>query len=103
MYEMKRLFVFITGMLASYCLYSQTMACDPQLVEYRKGLESIDSLMKNGIVLDDVSGLKYHTPYENKTLHDWEQYFGAILQIYMGWPSDYIRNRFMKNGVKLCY
>ena len=85
-------FLLIIGLLACQCLYSQILAFDPQLKEYRKGLENIDSLMQNGIFLEDESGLKYFTGYENKTLYDWDQYFGAILQIYMGWPSDYIRN-----------
>ena len=89
---MRGSFVLIIGLLACNCLYSQILAVDPQLKEYRKGLESFDSLMQNGILLEDVSGLKYFTGYENNTLYDWDQYFGAILQIYMGWPSDYIRN-----------
>ncbi len=89
---MKRPFVIIAGLLACHCLCSQTLAVDPQLKEYRKGLGSIDSLMQNGILLEDVSGLKYYTAYDSKTMYDWDQYFGAILHIYMGWPSDYIRN-----------
>ena len=88
---MKRPFVIIAGLLACHCLYSQTLAVDLQIKEYRKGLDSFDSLMQNGILLEDVSGLKYFTGHEIKTLYDWDQYFGAILQIYMGWPSDYIR------------
>jgi hypothetical protein len=85
-------FLLIIGLLACPCLYSQTLAADPQLKEYRKDLDSFDSLMQIGILLEDVSGLEYYTAYDYKTLYDWDQYFGAILQIYMGWPSDYIRN-----------
>jgi len=84
--------ILITGLLISSALYSQAVVNDPGLKEYRRGLDSIDSLMQNGILQEDVSGLEYFAGYECKTLHDWDQYFGAILQIYMGWPSDYIKN-----------
>ena len=65
---------------------------DPKLCSYRKNLCEIDSLMKKGIMTEPVSGLDYFTGYEYKTLYDWDQYFESIVQIYMGWPSDYIKN-----------
>jgi hypothetical protein len=89
---MNRRFALISGLVICSCLCSQDLVNDPRLKEYRKGLEGIDSLMQNGILLDDISGLEYFTGYDYKTLNDWDQYFEAILQIYMGWPSDYIKN-----------
>jgi hypothetical protein len=73
-------------------LFSQGLANDPRLKGYRKDLGSIDELMQNGIMKEEKSGLEYFTGYEYETLYDWDQYFEAILQIYMGWPSEYIRN-----------
>jgi len=29
---------------------------------------------------------------QKRTLYDWDQYFEAIVQVYMGWPSTYIKN-----------
>jgi hypothetical protein len=89
---MKISIVFIAGLLACHYLYPQVLAGDPELENYRKGLAGIDSLMLEGRLTEDVSGLKYYSGNEYGILHDWDQYFEAILQIYMGWPSDYIRN-----------
>jgi len=71
---------------------NQQLFNSPKLCSYRKGLGSIDTLMKKGIMTEPVSGLEYFTGYEYKTLYDWDQYFESIIQIYMGWPSDYIKN-----------
>lgn len=60
----------------------------------------IDSLMRFGIMTEPVTNLQYFTGYKYKTLYDWDQYFESIVQIHMGWPSDYIRNGviiFLKN------
>jgi len=38
----------------------------------------------------------YFTGYGYDTLYDWDQYFEAIVQLYAGWPCDFI-----KNGVKI--
>ena len=73
---------------------------DSRLAEYRIAYPELDTLMKKGILTEDVSGLKYFTGYSYKTLYDWDQYFESIVQIYMGWPSDYIKNGviiFLKN------
>ncbi len=63
-----------------------------QLVQLRQDLEYADALMKKGIFRDDDTGRDYFTGYAYKTLYDWDQYFEAIVQIYMGWPADYIKN-----------
>lgn len=48
--------------------------------------------MRRGIFTDADTGRDYFTGYSYKTLYDWDQYFESIVQIYMGWPSDYIKN-----------
>lgn len=73
-------------------VYGQANINDAKLVQYRQQLTAIDALMRKGILTDDQSGLKYFTGYSYKTLYDWDQYFETIVQIYMGWPSDYIKN-----------
>ena len=62
------------------------------LKEMRSQLHTEDSLMHLGILKDDASGLPYFTGYSYNVLYDWAQYFEAIVQIYMGWSSDYIKN-----------
>lgn len=62
-------------------------------VLYAKNNKSeIDSLMKQGIMVDESTGLKYFTGYQYKTLYDWDQYFESIVQFHIHWPSEYIRN-----------
>lgn len=63
-----------------------------QLAALRGRLGDLEPLMKRGIQTDGDTGRQYFTGYEYKTLYDWDQYFEAIIQIYMGWPADYIRN-----------
>ncbi len=89
---MKRALILLISLIAVSRLLPQGLAHDPRLEEYRKGFGRIDALMQNGILTEEVSGLEYFTGYEYKTLYDWDQYFEAILQIYMGWPSPYIKN-----------
>jgi hypothetical protein len=48
--------------------------------------------MRRGIFTDPDTGRPYFTGYSYKTLYDWDQYFESIVQIYMGWPPDYIKN-----------
>lgn len=62
------------------------------LKEMRKDLQTEDSLMRLGILKDEATGLPYFTGYSYNVLYDWDQYFEAIVQIYMGWPSEYIKN-----------
>ena len=53
----------------------------------------IDRIMREkGVLLDRSSGLDYYTGYSYETLYDWDQYFEAILQLYVGWDTRLIRN-----------
>ena len=92
----KTLFLlFLAGLLSSQiCAQSLKpgIEANNQLIELRKDLQGADSLMKKGIFKDKDTGREYFTGYAYKTLYDWDQYFEAIVQIYMGWPSDYIKN-----------
>jgi putative isomerase len=65
---------------------------DPRLVQLRQSLQTEAGLMRMGIQSDPNTGRDYFTGYSYKTLYDWDQYFEAILQVYMGWSSDYIKN-----------
>jgi hypothetical protein len=89
---MKKTNLVIVILFMATLSYGQLLINNPKIVDYRKNLSGIDTLMKKGIFKDDVSGLKYFTGYSYKTLYDWDQYFESIVQIYMGWPSDYIKN-----------
>lgn len=80
------LFVF------SSMLTAQLKINDIRLSEYRQSFGTIDTLMQKGIMVEDVTGMSYFTGYEYKTLYDWDQYFESIVQIYMGWKPDYIKN-----------
>ena len=50
----------------------------------------LSELMKNGIHTDAGTGKQYFTGYEYKTLYDWDQYFEAIQQLYVGWEPTYV-------------
>jgi putative isomerase len=65
---------------------------DPKLIALRRDLVDIQALMERGILTDTDTGRQYFTGYSYKTLYDWDQYFESIVQIYMGWPADYIKN-----------
>lgn len=81
-------------------MFAEQKVNDPKLVEYRKSLAHVDTLMRNGVMTDDATGRKYFTGYSYKTLYDWDQYFESIVQIYMGWSPEYIKNGviiFLKN------
>jgi len=80
----------------SMIISAQSIRNNETLVSFRNNNMFIDSLMKKGIMTEPVTGLNYFTGYDYKTLYDWDQYFESIVQIYMGWPSIY-----MKNGVIL--
>ncbi len=71
---------------------SEQIVNNPELIELRNKLNRIDKLMKRGIFTEPVTGRKYFTGYAYETLYDWDQYFESIIQIYMGWPVDYIKN-----------
>jgi hypothetical protein len=65
---------------------------DPFLQALRPKLQPQEDLMRRGILTDSDTGRTYFTGYSYKTLYDWDQYFESIVQIYMGWPSDLIKN-----------
>lgn len=65
---------------------------DTSLLKLRKKLFVEDSLMKKGIMQDSATKKNYFTGYDYKTLYDWDQYFEAIVQIYMGKPAEHIIN-----------
>lgn len=65
---------------------------DAALIGLRGQLAQEDDLMRRGIFTESDTGRDYFTGYAYKTLYDWDQYFESIVQIYMGWPSDYIKH-----------
>jgi len=65
---------------------------DPALVQLRQGLLAEADLMARGVFRDADTGRTYFTGYAYQTLYDWDQYFEAIVQVYMGWPSTTIKN-----------
>jgi putative isomerase len=65
---------------------------DPALVQLRAGLSAEAALMQGGLFADPDTGRTCFSGYAYQTLYDWDQYFEAILQVYMGWPSVYIKN-----------
>jgi putative isomerase len=88
---MKTGYLFLV-LLIPFRLSGQTLPDRSKLQEYRSHLAGIDSLMHKGILTEEVTGMQYFTGYSYKTLYDWDQYFEALVQIYMGWPSTYIKN-----------
>ena len=59
----------------------------------QKNFERINSMMKEkGVLTDKGTGLQYYTGYSYATLYDWDQYFEAIIQSYMGWDMVYAKN-----------
>lgn len=71
---------------------SNRLLNDKHLKEIRGQLGTEQVLMERGILLEPDTNKKYYTGYDYKTLYDWDQYFEAIIQIYMGWPSEFIKN-----------
>jgi glycogen debranching enzyme len=66
---------------------------DAKLKSIRVQHPELEELMKSGICVNPDTGLKYFSGYNYNTLFDWgDSYFEAIVQIYMGWPCDYIKN-----------
>ncbi|MCI0512798.1 hypothetical protein L0128_06270 [candidate division KSB1 bacterium] len=63
-----------------------------ELMAIRARLTGEATLMQQGIVTDPDTQRPYFTGYDYRTLYDWDQYFEAIIQIYMGWPVTYIKN-----------
>ena len=95
---MKTKLLFASTLFFVYFGYicAQGFSENVDLKRLRLELKDVDSLMKKGIMVEETTGIPYFTGYSYKTLYDWDQYFESIVQIYMGWPSTY-----MKNGVLL--
>ena len=57
----------------------------------------IEQMMRErGVFTDAGSGREYFTGYDYETLYDWDQYFEAIVQLYVGWDT-----RLIVNGVQI--
>lgn len=82
----------LTSLFFFVNVYSQNFIDNKILIKKRTQLTEINNLMRKGIMEEPKSKMSYFTGYNYKTLYDWDQYFEAIVQIYMGWPSDYIKN-----------
>lgn len=52
----------------------------------------LNELMQNGIKKDATICCTFYTGYAYDTLYDWDQYFEAIMQLEMGWTTEYIIN-----------
>ncbi len=63
-----------------------------QITQLRTKLGHLHDLMKRGVFQDDDTHKDYFTGYDYKTLYDWDQYFEAIVQYYMGWDPSLIVN-----------
>jgi putative isomerase len=61
-------------------------------LQSKEDFARINTLMQNGIQMEDGTKKSYFTGYEYKTLYDWDQYFEAIVQLYLGWDTLYIEN-----------
>src|SRR5690554_7158312 len=84
--------LMLTSLFFFISIYSQNFIGNNVLIKKRAELTEINNLMRKGIMEEPKSKMSYFTGYNYKTLYDWDQYFEAIVQIYMGWPSDYIKN-----------
>jgi hypothetical protein len=90
----KYIFLFLTAF--AFNAYSQSLSDklpgQAELAKYRSNLLGLDSLMQKAIVTDSATGLQFYTPAAlYKGDYDWDSYFQAIVQIYMGWSSKYIK------------
>lgn len=54
--------------------------------------EELNNLMQKGIQKNEHTGIVYFTGYSYTTLYDWDQYFEGLVQLYMGWGTQYLRN-----------
>ena len=81
---------FITGVFAQQL--RPEIKDNSSLIQLRKELKYADGMMRQGIFTDEDTKREYFTGYAYKTLYDWDQYFESIVQIYMGWSPEYIKN-----------
>lgn len=68
------------------------MQAHTDLVALQEEFERISRLMERGILTERDTGKEYFTGYSYKTLYDWDQYFEAVVQLYLGWGTRYVRN-----------
>lgn len=60
---------------------------------YQDDLHRINAMMQQkGVFTHPETGKPYYTGYEYATLYDWDQYFETIVQLYLGWPTNYARS-----------
>ncbi len=90
-------YISLILIIFSFNIYSQALPDklpdQTELAKYRSHLLVLDSLMRRAIITDSITGLQIYTPASiYKGNYDWDSYFQAIVQIYMGWPSKYIKN-----------
>lgn len=63
------------------------------LTQLYSDYKKIDKMMRDkAVFIEPITGKSYFTGYEYKTLYDWDQYFEAIVQLYMGWDTTLIKN-----------
>ena len=59
---------------------------------YQNDYKRINDMMRQkGVFTHLKTGKQYYTGYEYATLYDWDQYFETIVQLYLGWSTDYAR------------
>lgn len=64
-----------------------------KLENLKADFERINFMMhEKAVFVDDVTKKEYFTGYAYKTLYDWDQYFEAIVQIYLGWGTHLVKN-----------
>jgi hypothetical protein len=68
------------------------MAAPTDLAAMQDDFHRISQLMERGILTERDTGKEYFTGYSYKTLYDWDQYFEAVVQLYLGWGTRYIQN-----------
>lgn len=54
--------------------------------------EELEQLMQRGVLKNEKTGITFFTGYAYKTLYDWDQFFEGLIQLYMGWGTQYLQN-----------
>lgn len=92
----KKLAILTIMLCISTSIFAQKLRSEikdnEELIQRRKDLAYAEKWMRKGIFTDDDTKRDYFTGYAYKTLYDWDQYFESIVQIYMGWSPEYIKN-----------
>lgn len=59
---------------------------------YQSDFQRINAMMQQkGVFTHPETGKQYYTGYEYATLYDWDQYFEILVQLYLGWTTEYAR------------